>query len=191
MLRTHVLPALGDCRLQKLTSAQIDNLYTALASKIAPRTCHHVHIVLGSALGAAVRARELVVNPMAHLLNVPSPGEADHGIALNEDELRKLVDGFAGSPLFLIVALAAYTGMRRNEILALRWSDFDAAGKVLHVRRAVEQTKAGIGFKPPKTKRGLRMSRSTMAWPRCYAPSTTSICASPLACRMARLSTCR
>src|SRR5207344_2066356 len=113
-----------------------------------PRTAHHVHIVLGPALGAAVRARELVVNPMA-----PSPGEADHGVALNEDELRKLVDGFAGSPLFLIVALAAYTGMRRKKFLP--WSDFDAAGKVLYVRRAVEQTKAGIGFKPPKTKRGL------------------------------------
>lgn len=154
LLRTHVLPVLGDCRLQKLTAPQIDDLYSAL--KIAPRTAHHVHIVLGSALGAAVRARELVVNPMAHLLNVPSPGEADHGIALNEDELRKLVAGFAGSPLFLIVAAAAYTGMRRYEILALRWSDFDAAGQVLHVRRAVEQTKAGIGFKPPKTKRGLR-----------------------------------
>ena len=62
-----------------------------------------------------MRARELVVNPMAHLLNVPSPGEADHGIALNEDELRKLVAGFAGSPLFLIVAAAAYTGMRRYD----------------------------------------------------------------------------
>jgi integrase len=156
LLRTHVLPTLGDSRLQKLTSSQIDNLYTALAAKIAPRTCHHVHVVLGSALGAAVRARELVVNPMAHLLNVPSPGEADHGVALNENELRNLVDAFRGSAIFPIVAVAAYTGMRRNEVLALRWSDFEAGDKALHVRRAIEQTKTGITFKPPKTKRGLR-----------------------------------
>jgi integrase len=53
-------------------------------------------------------------------------------------------------------AVAAYTGMRRNEILALRWSDFDAAGKKLRVERAIEQTKTGISFKPPKTKRGYR-----------------------------------
>jgi len=156
LLRTHVLPALGDCRLQKLTSTQIDSLYTELAAKIAPRTCHHVHVVLGSALGAAVRTRNLVVNPMAQLLNVPSPGEADHGIALDEERLGKLVDGFRNSPLFEIVAIAAYTGMRRNEILALRWSDFDAAAKTLKIERALEQTKAGISFKPPKTKRGYR-----------------------------------
>ena len=156
LLRTHVLPVLGDYRLQKLTPTQIDNLYTDLATKIAPRTCHHVHVVLGSALGAAVRTRNLVVNPMAQLLNVPSPGEADHGIALDEEQLGKLVNGFRRSPLFEIVAIAAYTGMRRNEILALRWSDFDAAGKKLRVERAIEQTKAGISFKPPKTKRGYR-----------------------------------
>ena len=156
LLRTHVLPVLGDYRLQKLTPTQIDNLYTDLATKIAPRTCHHVHVVLGSALGAAVRTRNLVVNPMAQLLNVPSPGEADHGIALDEEQLGKLVNGFRRSPLFEIVAIAAYTGMRRNEILALRWSDFDATGKKLRVERAIEQTKAGISFKPPKTKRGYR-----------------------------------
>jgi integrase len=156
LLRTHVLPVLGNYRLQKLTPTQIDNLYTDLATKIAPRTCHHVHVVLGSALGAAVRTRNLVVNPMAQLLNVPSPGESDHGIALDEEQLGKLVNGFRRSPLFEIVAIAAYTGMRRNEILGLRWSDFDAAGKKLRVERAIEQTKTGIGFKPPKTKRGYR-----------------------------------
>ena len=156
LLRTHVLPKLGDYRLQKLTPTQIDNLYTELATKIAPRTCHHVHVVFGSALGAAVRTRNLLVNPMAQLLNVPSPGEADHGIALDEEQLGKLVSGFRSSPLFEVVAIAAYTGIRRNEILALRWSDFDAAGKKLRVERAIEQTKAGISFKPPKTKRGYR-----------------------------------
>jgi integrase len=46
--------------------------------------------------------------------------------------------------------------VRRNEALGLRWGDFDEAGKTLKVARAIEQTKAGIGFKPPKTRRGLR-----------------------------------
>jgi integrase len=155
-LRTHVVPALGSRGLQKLTGAQIDNLYTALAAKIAPRTCHHVHIVLGAALGAAVRAGALSTTPMARVLTVPTPGDGDHGIALDEDQLSRLVEGFRTSPLQLFVAIAAYTGMRRNEVLALRWSDFDETGRALKVERAIEQTKAGLSFKAPKTKRGLR-----------------------------------
>jgi integrase len=70
--------------------------------------------------------------------------------------MKKLVEGFLRSALFLIVVIAAYTGMRRNEILALRWSDFDMSEKTLRVRRALEQTKGNLGFKPPKTKRGIR-----------------------------------
>jgi integrase len=156
LLNTHVVPMLGACRLQKLTGAQIDNLYTALAAKIAPRTCHHVHITFGAALGAAVRAGALSTTPMARVLTVPTPGDGDHGIALDEDQLGRLVEGFRTSPLQLFIAIAAYTGMRRNEVLGLRWSDFDEAGRALKVERAIEQTKAGISFKPPKTRRGLR-----------------------------------
>jgi integrase len=156
LLRTHVLPALGNCPLQKLTGAQIDALYSKLASRIAPRTCHHVHVTLGAALSAAVRTGTISVSPMARLLKVPSPGEADHGIALDEDQLDRLVAGFRGSPLRLFVALAGYTGLRRNEALALRWADYDEAGRTLKITRAIEQTKAGITFKAPKTKRGVR-----------------------------------
>jgi integrase len=156
LLRTHVLPEFGDCRLQKLSSDQIDKLYTGLASKAAARTCHHVHIVLGAALGTAKRKAKISVNPMDKLASVPSPGEADHGIALDKDELRELVDGFNASPIHAFIAVAAYTGMRRNEIAALQWNDFDATKKVLQVRRAVEQIKGSTSFKPPKTKRGNR-----------------------------------
>jgi integrase len=157
LIRTHVLPALGNCRLQRLSGAQIDKFYTALSTRIAPRTCHHVHSVLRAALGAAVRAGVLSTTPMARVLTVPTPGDANHGIALDEDQLMRLVEGFRASPLHLFVAVAAYTGMRRNEALALRWSDFDEAGKALRVERAIEQTKAGgTTFKAPKTKRGLR-----------------------------------
>ena len=157
LVRTHVLPELGDCLLQKLTGAQIDGLYTKLPEKIAPQTCHHVHTAFGAALSAAVRARELLISPMTSVLNAPSPTESDHGIALDDRQSAALVDGFQSSPLFLIVALAAGTGMRRNEILALRWCDFDDAKQTITVERALDQTKAaGLTFKPPKTKRGYR-----------------------------------
>jgi integrase len=56
-----------------------------------------------------------------------------------------------------VVVLAAASGARRNELLALRWSDLDADNKTLRIERALEHTKKfGIRIKPPKTKRGFR-----------------------------------
>ena len=51
----------------------------------------------------------------------------------------------------MLVSVAAFTGARRNEILALRWSDLDADAKTLRIERAVETTKKfGVRFKGPK-----------------------------------------
>jgi integrase len=161
LLHTHILTekvGLGECRLQKLTASQISERYAAIGGSISPRTLRHVHVVFSAALSAAVRAGILSTSPMERLLKKPKADEADHGIALDEAQLKKLVEGFRGSALFLIVAVAAYTGMRRNEILALRWCDVDIPEKILHVRRAIEQLK-GKGnnrFKAPKTARGIR-----------------------------------
>jgi integrase len=63
----------------------------------------------------------------------------------------KLVQGFRGSALFAIVSTAAFTGARRGEVLALRWSDLDAQEKTLRIERSVEETdKHGLRFKGPK-----------------------------------------
>jgi integrase len=92
-------------------------------------------------LDAAVRKGVLVTNPIDRAEKVPSPGESDRGIALDEDELHKLLDGFKGSVLFPILAVAAFTGARRNEVLALRWSDLDTVEKTLRIERAIEKVK--------------------------------------------------
>jgi integrase len=61
------------------------------------------------------------------------------------------VQGFKDSTLFPIVSVAAFTGARRNEVLALRWTDLDSANKTLRIERAIEETeKHGIRFKGPK-----------------------------------------
>jgi integrase len=164
LLQCHVVPVLGARPLQQLQSSEIDSLYTKLANKISARSAHHVHVVLGACLGAATRTGKLSRNPMLGLAKVPSPDEADHGTILEEHELEALVQGFKGSALFPIVAVAAYTGARRNEILALRWSDLDVEKKTLRIERAAEQTnKYGLRTKGPKKdshKRTIRISDS-------------------------------
>jgi integrase len=155
--RCHVIPTLGERLLQQLQSSEIDKLYADLENKISPRTAHHVHVALGACLGTAARTRKLTRNPVADVAKVPSPGEANHGMALEADQLRAFVQGFKGSALFPIVAVAAFTGARRNEILALRWTDLDPVAKTLRIERAIDDTEAyGLRIKVPKTERGKR-----------------------------------
>jgi len=117
---------------------------------------HHVHTVLGACLNATVRKGLLVVSP-ASKAEVPVPGDSEAGRVLDQDQLTALMTGFRGSALYPIVAVAAFTGARRNEILALRWSDFDAGAKTLTIARSLEEMKVhGRRFKEPKTRRGRR-----------------------------------
>lgn len=170
LLRVHVKPVLGGRRLQALRATEIDKLYADMstAKKIAPRTQHHVHTVFSAALSTATRKKMLVVNPMDAVEQVPAVTHyepEDHpdidpddiGEGLTDVELAALISGFRSSTIFPIVALAAATGARRNELLALRWTDLDVAEGTLRIERAWERTKKhGLRLKPPKTKRGLR-----------------------------------
>ena len=171
LLRTHIKPVLGDRLLQKLTETEIDKVYADIEAKgtIAPRTAHHVHVVFGSLLATALRKRLIAVNPMIRV-TVPNPDgqiadydemadleQDDIGEGLDEAELAALVAGFKPSSLYPIVALAAASGARRNELLGLRWGDLDTEKKTLRIEWALEQTKKfGIRRKRPKTKRGWR-----------------------------------
>ena len=68
-----------------------------------------------------------------------------------------------GHDLYSIVAIALGTGMRRGELLAVRWSDTDLNGPTVRFERSLEETKEGLRFKAPKSKRGRR----TISLPPC------------------------
>lgn len=158
LLRVHVKPRLGDKILQKLKATEIDELYGELEQRLAPMTVNHVHRCFNSALSTAERKGMLASNPMTRIEQLPSAGESDHGLALDERDLKTLVSGFKPSAtMYVPVAVDASTGVRRNELLAFRWTDFDPQAKTLRVERALEVTKKfGVRYKVPKTWRGKR-----------------------------------
>jgi integrase len=152
-----VVALIGDRSLQRLEASAIDAVYAQLAEKLSPGTMRQVHTTLGACLGAAVRTRKLPRNPILDIAKAPSAGEADHGQALDAEQLRTLIEGFKGSALFPIVATLAYSGARRNEVLALRWSDLDVSARTLRIEHSVDMTSLhGLGLKGPKTERGKR-----------------------------------
>lgn len=157
----HVRPHLGASRLQKLKTVHFAELYGKLqrakaegGAGLAPRTVGHVHRVLHSVFKQAVKWSLVSVNP---IVAAEPPKVEDTEIEiLDPGQTTAVLQALRGRPIYPIAVLGLATGMRRGEMLALRWGDinFDA-GKV-RVERSLEQTKAGLRFKPPKTKKGRR-----------------------------------
>lgn len=114
----------------------------------------HFHRVLHKALAQAVKWQLLARNP-ADAVEPPS-AERKEMRALDEDETAKLLGLLDGNRLHTPVLLAVTTGLRRGEILGLRWGDVDLKAGTLTVVQSLEQTKEGLRFKSPKTHRSRR-----------------------------------
>jgi integrase len=154
ILRLQILPVLDGLPLQKIKASDIDRLYSSLT--LAPRTNGLVHIILKACFRTAVKRKLLQSNPVEDA-EKPNDEDQEAGTVLDEDELAKLVRAFKGHTLYPIVATAAYTGARRNEILALRWIDIDLDRHMVSITRSLERTKAeGIKVKGPKKARHAR-----------------------------------
>jgi integrase len=157
VLQMHVIPALGEKRLQQLSATEIDRLYEDLERKeLASRTQHQTHSVLNSLLNAAVRKGLLTTNPINRAEKIPLPGESNHGQVLDPEQLNTLLQDFKGSALYGIVAVAVHTGARRNEILALQWRDLDPVARTLRIERSLEETKGQRRLKGPKREKHKR-----------------------------------
>ncbi len=167
IVRLHLEIALGNIPLVKLAPLHIQAyLADALLSGrldakegqgkgLSPRTvCHH-HRVLSEALGRAVKWQLLARNPAAAV--EPPRVEQQEIHAIDETAAAWLVEAALGTRLYVPIMFAITTGMRRGEILALRWKDVDATRGFLTVNRSLEQTKdGGLRFKDVKKKRSRR-----------------------------------
>ena len=78
--------------------------------------------------------------------------------AIDEARTAWLIDAALGTRLYLPILLAVTTGMRRGEILALRWQDVELEHGFLTARRSLQETKAGVSFKSTKGKKGRQIS---------------------------------
>jgi len=163
-------PHLGPLPLQGLTRAQVRAAYNAVGENggkqggpLKSKTVHNTHLALVSALGAAVEDRVLTFNPAqaAHRLVKDRP-EMKTWLA---GELRTFLTQVEDLPSYSLWRLAASTGMRRGEVLGIRWRDIDLDAAQLSVRQQVARIRRKgtdgrvevvWGFGPPKTKAGRR-----------------------------------
>ena len=82
---------------------------------------------------------------------------------LDEPRTAQLMERMSGTWIFMPSVLAIATGMRRGEILAVRWEDIDLETGVVRARRSLQQVKGGLSFKDTKGKKGRAIKLPTLA----------------------------
>jgi integrase len=97
----------------------------------------------------------LIARNPCEAVDPPKPARKEIAY-LSSDEMATLLKAARASRFYPVILLAATTGLRRGECLGLRWRDVDLDGAALSVAQALEETKAEIGFKSPKTARSRR-----------------------------------
>jgi len=167
LLKNQILPHRGAVPLQKLTARDIERWHAALLTSgrkgpsgrpsqggVSPRTVQHAHRVLNKALREAVR-HELVLRNVCTAQRPPKVVPVEMRI-LAPAQVKEFPTVLDGHEFAAPAVTALFTGLRRGEILALRWGNVNFTVKVLKVRESLEQTKAGLRFKSPKSRAGVR-----------------------------------
>jgi integrase len=161
IIRASVQPHLGNVPLVDLRPERLNALYADLATTggrggrpLKPKTVRNVHVTIHKALSDAVRWGRLARN-VADLADPPKVGRTERA-TWTAQQLRAFLDATRDDRLGPVWRLFATTGMRRGEVLGLRWSDLDtAAGRLTIVQTVVLiDGKPVIG--PPKSARSAR-----------------------------------
>lgn len=180
--RLYLIPGLGKRKLAKLTAKDIRTWLNQLrttcqcctrgldtardeplccaagkccSKRLSPLTLAYIHSVLKSALEHAVREEEIPRNVARNVrTGTPRPRRFE---PLTADEAREFLAAANGDRLQPLFELALHTGLRKGELLGLRWEDLDLAGGTASIRRTLQRTNSGgLTALPTKTKSSER-----------------------------------
>ncbi len=162
-VRLYIAPALGSLRAERLRPAHVEAAISAWSlgkrndrerGALSPRTVAHIFSTVRTMLRWGARMG-LVLRNAADSVDPPR-FESKEMHVLDPAGVARLLRAAQGTELQAIIAVAIGTGLRRGELLALRWSDVDLDARRLHVRRSLETHKGVTRTKPPKTARSAR-----------------------------------
>lgn len=163
IVRVHLIPAFGSLQLAALQPQRIQNYYSqALKSGrkdgnggLSARTVRYHHMVLYEALKHAVKHGILIRN-VVEAVDPPTPETRELAI-IDSDGVRILLQAAKSTPYYACIFTAVYTGLRRSELLGLRWCDVDLELANLSVVQTLHQLQDGTYiFGKPKTKGSRR-----------------------------------
>jgi integrase len=175
----YLRPTIGHERMQSLSPSRLSLVFKELhahggqnGKPLSPRTVEFARAVLRRAMQDAVLDRVLEVNPVIGTKRpkVVKPKHSTWTGAQLRNFLDGVDEGHRWAPLW---ALAAATGLRRGELLALRWADVDLEAGVVHVDRSVTQVQQQRLYVTPKNheRRDVALDAHTVATVRAWRKS--------------------
>lgn len=161
IVRTHLIPSLGNVPLTQLKPDHLQRHYAArLTDGLSPRTIRYHHTVIHKALQTALKWGLLGRN-VADGADVPR-AHSHEMQTWDEDEVETFLEAVKSTSYYTLFYTALFTGMRRSELLALRWKDVDLLLNQIYVQRGLHHLKDGsYAFSEPKSAK----SRRTIALP--------------------------
>jgi len=151
----HLVPRLGVVKLCELAPQHLIATYDEMQKDgLAAQTAKHVHKVLNDGLEMAVKWGKIEAN-VAKLVKAPKVPKKEMRV-WNEEQLAQFFREFTNERYYTLFLVAATTGMRRGEVLGLKWQDIDFEQAKLSVRRAYVRGYEGYMFQEPKTSAGVR-----------------------------------
>ena len=157
--RKHIKPAIGHIRLNQLQTSHLQKLYHEKLSGgradgkeggLTPRSVRYIHNTIHGALEQAKREGKIIFNP-ADAVKLPKQEKKEIQY-FDGESVGKFLKAARENKHFAAYYLELATGLRRGELLALRWKDTDFKEGSITVNQGLVRVKGGLTFQPPKTK---------------------------------------
>jgi integrase len=156
IIHKHLIPCLGYIQLQRLTPQHVQAFYAEkLKEGLSAKRVRMFHSVLHTALANAVKWN-LVARNVCDVIVLPSRKRYEIQ-PLTEQQAKRFLQAVHGHKLEALLTVALVTGMRRGELLGLRWQDIDLETGSIQIRRSIIRV-GGFGLveSEPKTAKGRR-----------------------------------
>ncbi len=155
IVRVHLNPGIGSIPLKELQPHHLSSFYKSLKGKMSVRTVRYCHTLMCQSLDYAV-SRDVLNKNVARKAEPPAREKKPLNI-VQPQEIDRLFDG-APEPYHTMFETLLFTGLRRGELLALRWRDLDLAQGAVHVNQTLYKLKGEVIIKAPKTKASRRIA---------------------------------
>jgi integrase len=155
------VPRIGQLPLAKLNREHIEGLYADLRTSggrdrkpLAPKTVWNIHLTLSSALKEARDRGVISADIISGACTMPRSSSEQK--TWNEIEMEVFLDRARHDRLAAGWFLAVLGGLRRGEILGLRWGDVDLDASTVTITRSLSRNSKGLTIEEPKTRRSRR-----------------------------------
>jgi integrase len=156
-IRVHIVPAIGNIAIQDLKPMHLSKLYAKkLSEGTGPRTIQLIHLRLQQALKYAVQ-HELLARNVCEAVKPPKVRQKERTI-WSPQEVQSFLSMAVDSSYGPIYVVSLYSGMRRGELLGLRWSDILWDQSAVQIRQTAGKVRGKMTIKPgAKTTAGRRV----------------------------------